>query len=203
MIEQPDLPATDEVPLPIVFWRLFENEFATLDGIAISARLIDGMEYTDESDALGRLLGTDDASRPFVPGDASTYELHRALYASMPDVQSVVSGWSRHLRALQMEGLALPAATSMMRKRGITDLSEHLVEPADLIGSRLAETLDAAQRTATRNGMAHLLLVVSNGSVVVAAPSRIEAMAHWHKVEFAARVECMRVEEADVHRVGG
>ncbi len=51
--------------------------------------------------------------------------------------------------------------------------------------------------------MTHVLLVADNGMVVAAAPTPIEAMAHWHNVEFAARVECMRIEEVVVHSVEG
>ena len=50
------LVAADEV-LVTVFGRLFENEFATLDGIAMSRRTPDGLRYLDQSVALSRLLG--------------------------------------------------------------------------------------------------------------------------------------------------
>jgi ribulose-5-phosphate 4-epimerase/fuculose-1-phosphate aldolase len=182
-----------------VFRRLFENEFITLDGFAISCRTAAGMHYIDESVALARMLADDDHDEPFPPSDPSVHALHLALYAAWPEAESVVSGWSRHLRALLAEGMALPAPTSMMRKRGISDLGDHLVEPGALVGSLLDATLAQAQATASRNGMAHLLLVASNGMVVVASPKPEEAMAHWHNVEFSARVECMRIEEAAVH----
>ena len=189
-----------EAPTPlVVFQRLFENEFVTLDGFAISCRVADGMDYLDESDALARMLAEGDFDEPRAPSDPSMHALHRAIYATSPDVESVVSGWSRHLRALMVEGFALPAPTSMMRKRGIADLRDHLVDPGALVGSHLDSTLSQARDVATRNRMAHLLLVATNGMVVVAAPKPEEAMAHWHNVEFSARVECIRVEEAAVH----
>lgn len=186
------------VSLVTIFERLFENEFATLDGIAISARAPGGIEYLDESVALARMLADEPEAAPVVPSDAAMYRVHEALYAASPDVESVVGGWSRHLMALLMEGDVLPAATSMMRKRGVTDLRDHLIQPEALGEARLAATVSEAQATARRNEMAHILMVVSDGTVVVGAPTRIEAMAHWHNVEFAARVECMRIEEADV-----
>lgn len=199
MIEQTAMASNVAVSLVTIFERLFENEFATLDGIAISARTPGGIEYLDESVALGRMLAGELEGGPIDPVDAAMYRVHEALYAASPEAESVVGGWSRHLRALLMEVDVLPAATSMMRKRGVTDLRDHLIEPDALSKSRLAASVADARETAERNGMAHILLVVSDGTVVVAAPTRIEAMAHWHNVEFAARVECMRIEEADVH----
>lgn len=199
MMDARPTPATAATTLVTVFRRLFENEFATLDGIAISRRAPRGMEYIDESVALARMLLDEEAAEPFAPSDPDIHALHLALYAASSDVGSVVSGWSRHLRALLAEGMALPTPTSMMRKRGVTDLHHHLVEPSALVGSQLRATLAQAGETATRNDMTHLLLVASNGMVVAAAPTPNEAMAHWHNVEFAARVECMRVEEVDVH----
>jgi ribulose-5-phosphate 4-epimerase/fuculose-1-phosphate aldolase len=182
-----------------MFRRLFENEFVTLDGFAISRRAASGMHYIDESVALGRMLADDERDEPFAPADPTMHALHQAMYAAWPDVESVVSGWSRHLRALLVEGYAMPAPTSMMRKRGVSDLRDHLVEPGALAGPLRDLTLAQARETAARNGMAHMLLVMTNGMVVAAGPRAEEVMAHWHNVEFSARVECMRVEEASIH----
>jgi ribulose-5-phosphate 4-epimerase/fuculose-1-phosphate aldolase len=186
-----------------LFRRLFENEFITLDGFAISCRAADGMRYIDESVALARMLAEEDVDEPFAPSDPAMRALHRSIYTSWPEVESVVSGWSRHLRALMVEGFALPPPTSMMRKRGVTDLRDHLVESGALVGSLLDSTLARARETATRNRMNHILLVAPDGMVVVAAPKPEEAMAHWHNVEFSARVECIRIEEAAVHMTAG
>jgi ribulose-5-phosphate 4-epimerase/fuculose-1-phosphate aldolase len=199
---RPVTPPAPATPL-LLFRRLFENEFITLDGFAISCRSADGMGYIDESVALARMLADEDTDAPFAPADPAVHALHRTLYAAWPEAGSVVSGWSRHLRALLVEGLALPAPTSMMRKRGVSDLRDHLVEPGALVGSRVDATVAQARETAARNGMAHLLLVASDGMVVVAAPRPEEAMAHWHNVEFSARVECIRIEEASVQAPGG
>jgi hypothetical protein len=193
----PTLVAADDV-LVTVFGRLFENEFATLDGIAMSRRTPDGLRYLDESVALSRLLGEAAAGDLFEPADRGILALHRALYASAPEVDTVVSGWSRHLQALLLEGMALPAPTSMMRKRGIPALGPHVVAPEALLGPRQAESIAMAQELADRNGMRHLLLIGPEGFVVAAGTGAWEVMAHWHNVEFAARVECLRVEEADV-----
>lgn len=183
----------------VTFRRLFANEFVTLDGFAISCRAGEGMRYLDESVAIGRLLADDDSDEPFPPSDPAMHALHQSLYVAWPEAASVVSGWSRHLRALLAEGLAPPPPTSMMRKRGVSDLRDHIVEPGDLVGSRVDDAIAGARETAARKGMAHLLLVASDGMVVVAAPRPEEAMAHWHNVEFSARVECIRVEESAVH----
>lgn len=182
-----------------VFRRLFENEFATLDGIAISHQVDGLLVYIDESVALGRMLDIESAFLPSEPADRETYAMHAAMHAAWPETRAVVSGWSRHLKALLDESMALPACTSMMRKRGVNDLSEYLVERSALTTPALETTLTTARATAERNEMAHVLVVAVDGLVVVAAPTEIEAMAHWHNVEFAARVECMRVEEVDVH----
>jgi len=188
-----------QTAIDTVFRRLFENEFATLDGIAISHQVDGELEYIDETVALGRMLDIGSAFEPFEPVDPDTYALHAAMHAAWPETQAVVSGWSRHLKALLDEDMALPACTSMMRKRGVSDLSEYLVGPAALRDARLPTTLAAARATAQRNEMAHVLVISDDGMVVVAGPTEIEAMAHWHNIEFAARVECLRVEEIAVH----
>lgn len=185
--------------LVTIFRRLFENEFATLDGIAISARTPDGFDYLDESVALDRMLADVVEPAPFEPADGDAHALHAAMHAAWPDMESAVSGISRHLRALLLEDMALPAPTSMLRKRGVSDLGDHLVTPTALVGEPMAGTLREARARAERSGMAHVLLIAADGTVVVAAPTPIEAMAHWHNIEFAARVECMRLEEEVVH----
>jgi ribulose-5-phosphate 4-epimerase/fuculose-1-phosphate aldolase len=197
----PSVVVADEV-LVTVFGRLFENEFASLDGIAMSRRTPDGMRYLDQSVALSRLLGDVAAGEPFKPADEAILALHGALYAAAPEVDTVVSGWSRHLQALLLEGLPLPVPTSMMRKRGIPDLGPHVVAPEALLGPRQAENIAKARELAERNGMKHLLLIGPGGYVVAAGTGAWEVMAHWHNVEFAARVECLRVEEADVLAAG-
>ncbi len=193
--------AADEV-LVTVFGRLFENEFATLDGIAMSRRTPDSLRYLDQSVALSYLLGIQDVNEPFEPADRGILTLHRALYAAAPEVDTVVSGWSRHLQALLLEGMALPVSTSMMRKRGIPDLAPHVVAPGALLDARQAESIAMAQELAALNGMKHLLLIGPDGFVVAAGTGAWEVMAHWHNIEFAARVECLRLEEVEVLAAG-
>jgi hypothetical protein len=117
------------------------------------------------------------------------------MLAAWPDFPFVVSGPARHLRALLAEGLAMPMPTSMMRKRGIGDLAEHLVDSDALSAPRLAATLAAARELASRNGMKHVLIIAPDGMVHVAGPLPWETMAHYSNVEFSARVECLRIEE--------
>lgn len=179
-----------------IFGRLFESEFVTLERFSISCRTTAGMRYLDESDALALLLGEGDPGVPREPADSSAHALHRTMYAAWPDVHAVMSGPSRHLRALLAEGCAPPNPTSMMRKRGVTRLVDHFVEPGALAGPRLAATLAAARETATANGMTHVLLLEQDGTVHVAGRLAEEAMAHYSNVEFSARVECARIEEA-------
>ncbi len=197
----PTLVAADEI-LVTVFSRLFENEFATLDGIAMSRRTPAGLRYLDQSVALSRLLGEAAVGAPFEPADRAILALHSALYAAAPEVDTVVSGWSRHLQALLLEGMGLPAPTSMMQKRGIPHLGPHVVAQQALLGPRQPESIAMAREMATRNGMKHLLLIGSEGFVVAAGTGAWEVMAHWHNVEFAARAECLRVEEVDVLTAG-
>ena len=125
------------------------------------------MHYIDESVALGRMLADEDRDLRFVPSDPVMHALHRTMYAAWPDVESVVSGWSRHLRALLVEGCALPTPTRMMRKRGVSDLRDHLVDPGALAGSQRDLTLAQARETATRNGMTYVLLVATGESDAV------------------------------------
>ena len=195
-------PMTPTAALVAAFGRLFEDEFATLDGITISYRTPDGIRYLDQDDALEALLyGTEAATMPDV-AETDTQALHVALFAAAPAAECVVSGWSRHLRALLLEGLAPPPPTSMMRKRGVPDVGAHLVASEALAGPDLAESIAQAQALAEQNGMRHLLLVTPGGMVVVAGAPLNEAVAHWHNIEFASRVECLRLEEARVHGAG-
>lgn len=196
-------PAAATARLVTIFGRLFESEFVTLERFAISCRAPDGMRYLDETVALAHLLGDGDPEAPFEPADPSIHALHRAMYAAWPEFEAVVSGPSRHLRSLLAEGCAMPESTSMMRKRGVTRLDDHLVEEGALAGPRLAATLAGARETATANGMRHVLLIEPDGTVHVAGRSPEETMAHYSNVEFSARVECARIEEAFGHRLDG
>ena len=184
--------------LATMFGRLYGPEFATLDGIALSCRTAHGFEYADGTTGLSLWLDDGITELRAEPEDAAAHELHRALYAAMPDHQAVISGWSRHLRALLLEGLAPPPPTSMMRKRGIPEVGAHIVEPSALGPARLAGSIDMARALAERNAMRHLLIISSEGQVVVSGAPPFEAMAHWHNIEFAARVECFRLEELAV-----
>jgi len=181
--------------LATMFGRLYEPEFATLDGIALSCRSADGFGYADGTTGLSLWMDDGISELRAEPEDAAAHELHRALYAAMPNHQAVISGWSRHLRALLLEGLAPPPPTSMMRKRGIPDVGAHIVEPSAFDPAQLADTIDGARVLAEQNAMRHLLIITSEGLVVVSGAPPFEAMAHWHNIEFAARVECLRLEE--------
>lgn len=184
--------------LGTMFGRLYEPEFATLDGIALSCRTAHGFGYADGTAGLSLWLEDGITELSDEPEDTEAYELHAALYAAMPGHEAVISGWSRHLRALLLEGLAPPPPTSMMRKRGIPDVAAHIVEPEALGPARLADSIDEARALAQRNAMRHLLIISSEGLVVVSGAPPYEAMAHWHNIEFAARVECLRLEELAV-----
>jgi hypothetical protein len=186
--------AADEI-LVTIFGRLFENEFATLDGIAISRRAEDGIRYLDDSVAIARLLGETPPEEAFTPADPAILALHEAMHDAAPGIDTVVSGWSRHLRALLLEGMAPPASTSMLRNRGIADLGQHIVEPEALAGPGLERAIDRARHLADERDMRHLMLISRDGYVVAAGTGPWEVMAHWHNVEFAARVECLRVDE--------
>lgn len=189
--------------LAAIFGRLYVPEFATLDGIAVSCRTQHGFDYADGTTGLSLWLEDGITELRTEPEDAAAHELHRALYAAMPDHRAVISGWSRHLRALLLEGLAPPPPTSMMRKRGIPQVGAHIVEPSALSPARLAGTIERARALAERNDMRHLLIISSEGLVVVSGAPPFEAMAHWHNVEFAARVECFRLSELAVGEEDG
>jgi len=189
--------------LVTVFGRLFDNEFATLDGITISCRAPDGIRHIDESSALDCMLFGQQAAELPVSGGSDTHAMHGALFDALPDAEAVLSGWSRHLRALLLEGLAPPAPTSMMKKRGVPDIGAHLVDPSALAGAQLAASIETAQALAVENGMRHLLLITTEGLVVVAGSPAYEAQSHWHNVEFAARIACMAIEERAIHAIDG
>jgi ribulose-5-phosphate 4-epimerase/fuculose-1-phosphate aldolase len=187
----------------VIFGRLFESELLTLEGFAISCRAPGGMHYLDQTNALASMLAQEPPGDLVTPSDPTSHALHRAMYEAWPDVEAVVSGVSLHLRALMDEGMALPAPTSMMIKRGVTDLQDHLVGPEALVAPHLDATLARARAAADGHGMRHVLLVTTAGTVCVAGPSPEETMAHYSNVEFSARVECLRIEEATVHGPGG
>ncbi len=191
----------DRAVLATIFGRLFENEFATLDGIAISCRSGAGMDYVDGTAGLSLWLEDEVTAAPLEPADVVAHAIHVALLAAVPEHDAVISGWSRHLRALLLEDLGVPPSTSMMRNRGVTDLAAHLVEPDQLVGPALAGTIERARTLAESSGMRHLLIVTTEGLVVVSGSPPFEAMAHWHNVEFAARIECMRIEGLAMHRL--
>ena len=179
--------------LVTVFMRLFESEFVTLEGFGISCRAPDGMRYLDENGALALLLA--DAVGEPGPGDPSRSALHAAMYAAWPEVGAIVSGPSRHLRALMAEGCAMPEPTGMMRKRGVTRLADHVVEAGALDGASRDTALAAAHEQAQAKGMNHVLVIEPDGTVHVAGMAQAETTAHYSNVEFSARVECMRIEE--------
>ena len=181
-----------------IFGRLFEPEFATLDGIAISCRTVAGFEYADGTTGLSLWMDDEISQLRTDAEDQAAHGLHKAILAAMPEHEAVISGWSRHLRALLLEGLGVPPSTSMMRNRGVPDLAAHIVAPSALAASSLPDTIERASSLARQNDMRHLLIISAEGLVVVSGAPPFEAMAHWHNVEFAARVECLRLQEAAV-----
>jgi ribulose-5-phosphate 4-epimerase/fuculose-1-phosphate aldolase len=182
--------------LVTVFRRLFESDFVTLDGFAISCRTPDGARYLDESDAVVRMLLDEPAVDRAAPGDRAALTIHEAAYRAWPEAGCAVSGRPLHLRAILAEGAALPGPTSMMRKRGVVDLRDHLVEPDALLAPAIDATIARARAIAVDHGMKHMLIVATDGTVFAAAPTPEEALGHFQNVGFAARVECIRVEEA-------
>ncbi len=189
--------------LGTVFGRLFENEFATLEGIAISCRTEAGMDYIEGVAALRLWLDDRVSEAAAGPADAQVEAIHRACYEAAPAHETVISGWSRHLRALLAEGYPPPPSTSMMRNRGVPDLSAHLVEPAALRDPALGATIARARALAEQNRMRHHLIITTEGYVVVSGAPPFEVMAHWHNVEIAARVECLRLEDLALQRREG
>lgn len=187
--------ATIRATVLTVFGRLFESGFATLDGIAVSCRTDAGMDYIDGTAALATWLDDRVSHVSLEPEDPQAMAIHRACYESAPGHDAVISGWSRHLRALLQAGHPPPPATSMMRNRGVPDLSTHLVAPEALTGTAVGLALARAAELARTSGMRHHLLITTEGYVVVSGAPPYEAMAHWHNVEMAARVECLRLED--------
>lgn len=206
MISPPVVPDLAAVTPVDAFERLFENEFITLERLAISRRGSEDIDYIDESVALDRLLeqdrgpGQDPGSADLVPSDPDLHGLHMAVYRAWPDITAVVAGSPLELRALLMEGLALPASTSMMIKRGVPDLAAHLVDGEALLGPGQEAVLERARELAEAAGMQHVLLVTGDGLVCTAGPTMHETMAHYSNVAFAARVECLRLAEPGAGR---
>lgn len=181
-----------------VFGRLFERDLASLESVRVSTRDPDGAIQTlDELAALGGLLG-EDGHEPPAPDP-----VHVALLAAFPGYTAAVSGIARSLRDLQAEGMALPETTSMMRKRQVVDLSEHLVPAEALAPANLAATIARARERVESVGAKHVLLITPFGMVHVAGRSPEETMAHWSNVEFSARTQIMRIEERLVDRLAG
>ena len=189
--------------LVAAFRRLFDNEFLTLDGVTISRRTPQGVHYLDEDTGLDAMLFGREAPTISPSATDATHTLHLALFAAAPDAECVISGWSRHLRALLLEGFPPPPPTSMMLKRGIPDVSAHLVEPDALGGPMLGASIDRARALADQHGMRHLLLCTTEGMVVIAGAPFNEAVSHWHNIEFASRVECLGIEEGQLGETPG
>ena len=184
-----------------IFGRLFESELGTLERLVLSCRIADDTRTLDGTAALARVLGETGPGDPAAPGDPGIEAIHRAMLAAWPEHTVVVSGLALHLRDLLVEGFAPPETTSMMRKRGVTHLPDHVVEPAALAAAALEQTLARAHELAGAKAMKHVLIVVSDGMVHVAGRSPEETVAHWSNVEFSARVECLRVEERIAHQI--
>ena len=199
MISPPVVPDLAAVTPVDAFERLFENEFITLERLAISRRTASGMDYLDETTALARLLGADHEDGRS-PSDPALHGLHTAIHRAWPDITAVVTGTPLELRALLLEGLALPASTSMLIRRGVPDLAAHIVDGAALLGPRQDEVLAGARALAESAGMQHVLLVTGEGLVCAAGPTMHETMAHYSNVAFAARVDCLRLEEPSARR---
>jgi hypothetical protein len=180
--------------LATVFGRLFESELGSVEALRVSVRGPNGGIVTmDERAGLGALLG--EAGHPEPAPDP----LHADLLAIFPAWTAAVSGVGLHLRDLLAEGMALPETTSMMRKRMVVDLADHLVEPAEMAPDRRQATLARARERVERVGAKHVLLVVTDGTVHVAGRTPEETMAHWSNVEFSARTHVARIEERLVH----
>jgi len=84
--------------LVTVFGRLFDNEFATLDGITISCRAPDGIRHIDESSALDCMLFGQQAAELPVSGGSDTHAMTRhrsALGRSERPCRSAVGGLDR------------------------------------------------------------------------------------------------------------
>ena len=91
-----------------IFGRLFENEFATLDGIAISCRREGG--FSTSRAPMGYACGsaTESVRRRPLWTTASSTTSTMPCWRRHPEHEAVISGYSRHLRALLLEGFAPP-----------------------------------------------------------------------------------------------
>ena len=186
-----------------LFARLFESGLGSVEGLAITLRTDDGTRSIDDRTALARLLGETGADDPALPLDPRTGAIHAALLAAAPDHRMAVSGPALHLRDLLAEGMELPDPTSMMRKRGVTRLADHLVDPAALAPDALGATVAVAHARCLAAGMKHILIVVADGTVHVSGRAPDETMAHWSNVEFSAKVAVLRVEERLLASIAG
>lgn len=191
------LPADDAVATAVtLFGRLLERGLGALEGCTISQRGPDGTLVTlDAQEALGRLIGEIPSDAPRADRDPEAAAFHAALLAAFPGWTTAVSGVALHLRDLIAEEMALPEATSMMRKRGIRHVADHLVAAGACRGAAQAETIAAAWARTEANGMRHVLIVEPDGTVHVGGPAPAETMAHWSNVEFSAQVAVLRAEE--------
>ena len=183
--------------LVTIFGRLFERDLATLESVRVSMREADGRVRTlDELAALGGLLGEDGHPAP------RPDPIHVALLDAFPGYTAAVSGIARTLRDLQEEGMPLPETTSMMRKRQVVDLANHVVPADALAPANLAATIARARERVEQVGAKHVLLITPFGMVHVAGRTPEGTMAHWSNVEFSARVGVKRIEERLVNPVG-
>ena len=189
------------VDLVTVATRLLERELASPEALAVSERTPDGLRSLDLLGALAAIL--DDGLAvvpPGAPAAPAVHALHAACYVAWPDRNAIVSGVALHLRDLLAEGMGLPDPTSMMAKRGIVRVADHLVPAGALWGAERDATLARARALADERGMKHVLLIEPDGMVHAAGRTPEETMAHWSNVEFAARIECLRVEDRLVRR---
>ncbi|MFN8620287.1 MAG: hypothetical protein U0869_06030 [Chloroflexota bacterium] len=190
------LPVQPDADLAVTLLaRLLESELGTLDALALTLRAGEGSRSMDGLTALARLLGEARADDPVPPLDPAVAAIHAALLAASPEHSTAISGTALHLRDLLAEGMDLPDPTSMMRKRGVTRLADHLVDPAALAPEALAATVQAAAERCLAAGMKHTLIVVRDGTVHASGRAPDETMAHWSNVEFSAKVAVLRVEE--------
>lgn len=186
-----------------LFSRLYERGLGTLEGLVITLRTGEGTRSMDDGAALARLLGEAGPDDPVPPVDPVIDAIHEALLAGAPDHRMAVSGPALHLRDLLAEGMELPDPTSMMRKRGVTRLADHLVGAAALSPDQIADTVAAAHARCVAAGMKHTLIVVEDGTVHVSGRAPDETMAHWSNVEFSATVAVMRIEERLLGPIAG
>lgn len=189
----------------VVFGRLVERGLGALEALGVSERTPDGLDYLDVPVALARTLGegAGPASGGGVLASPATRDLHAACYAAWPDRPAAVSGVALHLRDLLALDLPLPEPTSMMRKRGVVRVADHVIPAGALWGPERAATLARARALADERKMTHVLLIEPDGMVHVAGRGLEETMAHWSNVEFSARIECLRLEDRLVRAQAG